>query len=163
MSDYKTKTQTCLISFPSKKGEKNRSWHHFLLWKIPMFLVLKKNSKIRELFKSSVFGPEQTTPPTSAPVGCSVHRMGYIFSSGSWPCSNQHCPTVNLFWLLTLTFFLFAIFFSIDLHTTIPPSYPIDQHLGHTHQLTISSLTYLCIFYSLSKPFHVDKISLFLD
>jgi hypothetical protein len=52
--------------------------------------------------------------PTSASVGCSVHIMSCIFSSSSWPCVNQHCTTVNLFWLLTfdlLPVFILGVFF----------------------------------------------------
>jgi hypothetical protein len=58
------------------------------------------------------------------PVGRSVHRMGCIVSSGSWPYVYQHCTTVNLFWLLTFDppFFFLGPFFSQPWLPYYPPT-----------------------------------------
>jgi len=48
--------------------------------------------------------------PTNAPAGCSIHGMGCIFSSNSWPCINPHCTTIYFFWL-TFDFYLFLVIF----------------------------------------------------
>ncbi len=50
---------------------------------------------------------------TSAPVGHSVHRMGScVFSSGVWPCFNQHCSTINPFLAIDLWLYFDHFFFN---------------------------------------------------
>ncbi len=49
--------------------------------------------------------------PMNAPVGCSVHGTGCIFSLNSGPCINPYCTTVNPFWLLTFDLYFFGAIF----------------------------------------------------
>ncbi len=98
--------------------------------------------------------------PTTAPVGPSVHRMmGCVFFI--WFLT-LHCTTVNLFWLLTLTFFFWPFLFQ-----PWPPFYPptsIELHPSPTYQLTSNPpthpthSTYLPTFYLvLAKPLPLKK------
>jgi hypothetical protein len=71
-------------------------------------------------------GPEWTSlhDCTSWPF---CPQDGLCFSSTSSPYINQHSTTVNVFACWPLTFFLGAHFFpTLTLHTTLPPSYPIN-------------------------------------
>jgi hypothetical protein len=65
-------------------------------------------------------GPEWT-PPLIAPVGRSVHRIGVLLSSCSWFSVNQHSAIVNVFQLLTFSFFFSWPIFSAL--TSILPSH----------------------------------------
>jgi hypothetical protein len=63
--------------------------------------------------------------PTNAPVGPSVHRMrGCVFFI--WFLT-LHCTTVNLFWLLTLTFFYPPT--PIELHPSPNKQSPYSPYL----------------------------------
>ncbi len=44
--------------------------------------------------------PWNQHPPVHQLAVLSIHTMSCISSSSFWPCVNQHCTTVNLFWLL---------------------------------------------------------------
>jgi hypothetical protein len=68
---------------------------------------VKRMRKTRRRVGTKLESLGQSEPaPMTAPVGRSVHRMGCLFSSRSWPSVNQHRTTVNFFWLLTFGFFL---------------------------------------------------------
>jgi hypothetical protein len=63
--------------------------------------------------------------PTSAPVGRSVHRMGYVFSSSSWPCVNPTLCHNQPCWAPELwPFLLVGCFFLNPDHTTLQPNHP---------------------------------------
>jgi len=79
---------------------------------------------------------------TNAPVEYSIHKMGCVFSFGSQPCVIQHCTTINILFLLTLTLFFYHFFFQLELHITFPSSYYIDLHLDSTYQLTSNAFIY---------------------
>ncbi len=98
----------------------------------------------------------QKQQPTTAPVGLSVHRMmGCVFFIRFL---TLHCTTVNLFGLLTFTFFFWPFLFQ-----PWPPFYPptsIELHPSPTYQLTSNPpySPYLPTFYLvLAKPYLSKK------
>jgi hypothetical protein len=71
-------------------------------------------------------GKSKPAPMTTL-VRHSMHKMGIIFSSCSWFLVHQHNTIINNFELLTFRgFFSLAFFFSPDLYTTLPLSYPTN-------------------------------------
>ncbi len=84
-------------------------------------------------------GGQSKLAPTNAPAHHSVHEMGCVFSSGLSPCVNQCCTTVNLFWLMALTFSSFGCFSILNpgLHVNLSPSYPADLVILLTYILTL--------------------------
>jgi hypothetical protein len=61
---------------------------------------------------------------------------------------NQHFNTINFFKLLTFDHLFFRCHFfpNHDLHTTHPPSYPIDINLNLLYELTVNPLFTLANF-----------------
>jgi hypothetical protein len=95
---------------------------------------------------------------TTAPVGLSVHRM-MVYVLFIWFLT-LHCTTVNLFWLLALTFFFWPFLFQ-----PWPPFYPptsIELHRSPNKQSPYSPC--LPTFYLvLAKPLPLKKnLCLFL-
>jgi hypothetical protein len=130
----------------------------------PTKLRLTCTGKVRRGRWQGLDQGETELAPMTAPVDCSVHRMGWPFSSCSWPSVNQHGTTVNNFWLLTFGFVLGPghLFLSPDLHT-LPPCYSI--HLLYIFPLPANCKKplYLFTLYPfLAKSLSLDKMFLFL-
>lgn len=62
--------------------------------------------------------------PTSAQVGCSLHRMGCVSSSGSWPCINPTLYQSTYLGCWPLTLFIFWVFFFNPDFITLQSNHP---------------------------------------
>lgn len=108
---------------------------------------------------------DQSEPtPSNASIGCFVHRMGCVFSSNVWFYINQHCITINPFFFGYWCFLYFISFFNLNLHNTLPPSYPIDLTTMLTYiwpyQLTTNPYLFiLYLFLAQLLPLNITFIS----
>jgi hypothetical protein len=74
------------------RKENNQLQHLLFFW-----LIRAGNTATGKAHSIQLPYGQSEPAPMTAPVGCSVHRMGVLFSSCPWLSGNQHSTTVNVF------------------------------------------------------------------